>query len=103
MGVSAIYGLGDPKSYMKMMLLLKVGEKVDQRDMLRRLAEIQYTRNDIDFSRGTYRVRGEVVDIFPAESDTFAVRVEMFDDEIERLSIFDSLTGAIEKHIVRAT
>ena len=62
--VSAIYGLGDPKSYMKMMLLLKVGEKVDQRDMLRRLAEIQYTRNDIDFSRGTYRVRGEVVDIF---------------------------------------
>ncbi|WP_165744045.1 excinuclease ABC subunit UvrB [Pseudoalteromonas sp. Z9A6] len=101
--VSAIYGLGDPKSYMKMMLLLKVGEKVDQRDMLRRLAEIQYTRNDIDFSRGTYRVRGEVVDIFPAESDTFAVRVEMFDDEIERLSIFDPLTGAIEKHIVRAT
>ncbi|KKK67322.1 hypothetical protein LCGC14_2955230, partial [marine sediment metagenome] len=92
--VSAIYGLGDPKSYMKMMLLLKVGEKVDQRDMLRRLAEIQYTRNDIDFSRGTYRVRGEVVDIFPAESDTFAVRVEMFDDEIERLSIFDPLTVA---------
>jgi excinuclease ABC subunit B len=101
--VSAIYGLGDPKSYMKMMLLLKVGEKVDQRDMLRRLAEIQYTRNDIDFSRGTYRVRGEVVDIFPAESDTFAVRVEMFDDEIERLSIFDPLTGAVEKHIVRTT
>ncbi|WP_405599791.1 MULTISPECIES: excinuclease ABC subunit UvrB [unclassified Pseudoalteromonas] len=101
--VSAIYGLGDPKSYMKMMLLLKVGEKVDQRDMLRRLAEIQYTRNDIDFSRGTYRVRGEVVDIFPAESDTFAVRVEMFDDEIERLSIFDPLTGAVEKHIIRTT
>eukprot|EP00493_Phyllostaurus_siculus_P024910 UN25253 len=85
--VSAIYGLGDPDSYMKMMLLLKVGEQVDQRDMLRRLAELQYTRNDIDFSRGTYRVRGEVVDIFPAESDTYAVRVEMFDDEIERLSI----------------
>ncbi|MBH0026269.1 excinuclease ABC subunit UvrB [Pseudoalteromonas sp. SWN29] len=101
--VSAIYGLGDPKSYMKMMLLLKVGEKVDQRDMLRRLAEIQYTRNDIDFSRGTYRVRGEVVDIFPAESSTFAIRVEMFDDEIERLSIFDPLTGAVEKHIVRTT
>jgi excinuclease ABC subunit B len=88
---------------MKMMLLLKVGEKVDQRDMLRRLAEIQYTRNDIEFSRGTYRVRGEVVDIFPAESETYAVRVEMFDDEIERLSIFDPLTGAVEKHIVRAT
>ncbi|MGS0535372.1 excinuclease ABC subunit UvrB [Pseudoalteromonas sp. SaAl2] len=101
--VSAIYGLGDPDSYMKMMLLLKVGETVDQRDMLRRLAELQYTRNDIDFSRGTYRVRGEVIDIFPAESDTYAVRVEMFDDEIERLSIFDPLTGAIEKHIVRAT
>ncbi|MBG9996875.1 excinuclease ABC subunit UvrB [Pseudoalteromonas sp. NZS127_1] len=101
--VSAIYGLGDPKSYMKMMLLLKVGEKVDQRDMLRRLAEIQYTRNDIDFSRGTYRVRGEVVDIFPAESSTFAIRVEMFDDEIERLSIFDPLTGAVEKHIIRTT
>ncbi|TMO02974.1 excinuclease ABC subunit UvrB [Pseudoalteromonas sp. S558] len=101
--VSAIYGLGDPKSYMKMMLLLKVGEKVDQRDMLRRLAEIQYTRNDIDFSRGTYRVRGEVVDIFPAESSTFAIRVEMFDDEIERLSIFDPLTGAVEKYIIRTT
>jgi len=101
--VSAIYGLGDPTSYMKMMLLLKVGEKVDQRDMLRRLAEIQYTRNDIDFSRGTYRVRGEVVDIFPAESSTFAIRVEMFDDEIERLSIFDPLTGAVEKHIIRTT
>ena len=101
--VSAIYGLGDPDSYMKMMLLLKVGEQVDQRDMLRRLAELQYTRNDIDFSRGTYRVRGEVVDIFPAESDTYAVRVEMFDDEIERLSIFDPLTGAVEKYIVRAT
>lgn len=101
--VSAIYGLGDPDSYMKMMLLLKVGETVDQRDMLRRLAELQYTRNDIEFSRGTYRVRGEVIDIFPAESDTYAVRVEMFDDEIERLSIFDPLTGAVEKHIVRAT
>ncbi|MBQ4848116.1 excinuclease ABC subunit UvrB [Pseudoalteromonas sp. MMG005] len=101
--VSAIYGLGDPDSYMKMMLLLKVGESINQRDMLRRLAELQYTRNDIDFSRGTYRVRGEVIDIFPAESDTYAVRVEMFDDEIERLSIFDPLTGAVEKHLVRAT
>lgn len=101
--VSAIYGLGDPDSYMKMMLLLKVGETIDQRDMLRRLAELQYTRNDIDFSRGTYRVRGEVIDIFPAESDTYAIRVEMFDDEIERLSIFDPLTGAVEKHLIRAT
>ncbi len=101
--VSAIYGLGDPDSYMKMMLLLKVGDTVDQRDMLRRLAELQYTRNDIDFSRGTYRVRGEVIDIFPAESDDIAVRVEMFDDEIERLSLFDPLTGHVEKNLVRAT
>ncbi len=101
--VSAIYGLGDPDSYMKMMLLLKQGDTIDQRDMLRRLAELQYTRNDIDFSRGTYRVRGEVIDIFPAESDKYAVRVEMFDDEIDRISIFDPLTGAVDKYIVRAT
>ncbi|BBN82314.1 UvrABC system protein B [Pseudoalteromonas sp. A25] len=101
--VSAIYGLGDPDSYMKMMLLLKVGNTVDQRDMLRRLAELQYTRNDMDFSRGTYRVRGEVIDIFPAESDSYAIRVEMFDDEIERISMFDPLTGAVEKHLIRAT
>lgn len=101
--VSAIYGLGDPDSYMKMMLLLKVGDTIDQRDMLRRLAELQYTRNDIDFQRGTYRVRGEVIDIFPAESDTIAIRVEMFDDEIERLSVFDPLTGSVEKTLVRAT
>ncbi|MFY8275442.1 excinuclease ABC subunit UvrB [Pseudoalteromonas sp. SSDWG2] len=101
--VSAIYGLGDPDSYMKMMLLLKVGDTVDQRDMLRRLAELQYTRNDMDFSRGTYRVRGEVIDIFPAESDDIAVRVEMFDDEIERLSLFDPLTGHVEKNLIRAT
>ncbi|KZN32674.1 excinuclease ABC subunit B [Pseudoalteromonas luteoviolacea CPMOR-2] len=101
--VSAIYGLGDPDSYMKMMLLLKVGETMEQRAMLRRLAELQYTRNDMDFSRGTYRVRGEVIDIFPAESETQAVRVELFDDEIERISLFDPLTGAIDKHLVRAT
>ncbi|WP_125721862.1 excinuclease ABC subunit UvrB [Pseudoalteromonas rubra] len=101
--VSAIYGLGDPDSYMKMMLLLKVGETMEQRAMLRRLAELQYTRNDMDFSRGTYRVRGEVIDIFPAESDTYAIRVEMFDEEIERISMFDPLTGAVEKHLVRAT
>ncbi|WP_105189128.1 excinuclease ABC subunit UvrB [Pseudoalteromonas sp. T1lg48] len=101
--VSAIYGLGDPDSYMKMMLLLKVGDTVDQRQMLRRLAELQYTRNDIDFSRGTYRVRGEVIDIFPAESDDVGVRVEMFDDEIERLSLFDPLTGQVQKNLVRAT
>ncbi|WP_105201559.1 excinuclease ABC subunit UvrB [Pseudoalteromonas sp. T1lg10] len=101
--VSAIYGLGDPDSYMKMMLLLKVGDTLDQRQMLRRLAELQYTRNDMDFSRGTYRVRGEVIDIFPAESDDIGVRVEMFDDEIERLSLFDPLTGQVQKNLVRAT
>jgi excinuclease ABC subunit B len=101
--VSAIYGLGDPDSYLKMMLLIKQGDTVDQRDLLRRLAELQYTRNDIDFQRGTYRVRGEVIDIFPAESETMAIRVEMFDDEVDRLSIFDPLTGAVERHIIRAT
>lgn len=101
--VSAIYGLGDPDSYLKMMLLIKQGDTIDQRDLLRRLAELQYTRNDIDFQRGTYRVRGEVIDIFPAESETMAIRVEMFDDEVDRLSIFDPLTGAVERHIIRAT
>ncbi|MDE3272395.1 excinuclease ABC subunit UvrB [Pseudoalteromonas sp. G4] len=101
--VSAIYGLGDPDSYLKMMLLIKQGDTVDQRDLLRRLAELQYTRNDIDFQRGTYRVRGEVIDIFPAESETMAIRVEMFDDEVDRISIFDPLTGAVERHIIRAT
>ena len=101
--VSAIYGLGDPDSYLKMMLLIKQGDTVDQRDLLRRLAELQYTRNDIDFQRGTYRVRGEVIDIFPAESETMAVRIEMFDDEVDRISIFDPLTGSVELHIIRAT
>ncbi|MFY8349181.1 excinuclease ABC subunit UvrB [Pseudoalteromonas sp. SSM20] len=101
--VSAIYGLGDPDSYLKMMLLIKQGDTVDQRDLLRRLAELQYTRNDIDFQRGTYRVRGEVIDIFPAESETMAIRIEMFDDEVDRISIFDPLTGAVERHIIRAT
>jgi excinuclease ABC subunit B len=101
--VSAIYGLGDPDSYLKMMLLIKQGDIIDQRDLLRRLAELQYTRNDIDFQRGTYRVRGEVIDIFPAESETMAIRIELFDDEVERISIFDPLTGALERHIIRAT
>ncbi|MEE3189950.1 MAG: DEAD/DEAH box helicase family protein, partial [Pseudomonadota bacterium] len=80
--VSAIYGLGDPDSYLKMMLHLVRGDQVNQRDILRRLAELQYTRNDADFHRGTYRVRGEVIDIFPAESDDEAIRVELFDDEV---------------------
>ena len=101
--VSAIYGLGDPESYMKMLLHLKQGDIIDQRAILRRLAELQYTRNDIEFARATYRVRGDVIDIFPAESDDIAVRVELFDEEIERISLFDPLTGAVEKVVTRYT
>ena len=101
--VSAIYGLGDPKSYMKMLLHLREGAIMDQRDMLKRLSELQYTRNDIELQRGTYRVRGEVIDVFPADSDKHAIRVELFDDEIERLSLFDPLTGHIMKRIARIT
>ncbi|EKO3917154.1 excinuclease ABC subunit UvrB [Vibrio fluvialis] len=95
--VSAIYGLGDPDSYLKMMLHLRRGDVINQRDMLRRLAELQYSRNDVAFERGQFRVRGEVIDIFPAESDQDAVRVEMFDDEVECISIFDPLTGVIKQ------
>ncbi|MGL5090369.1 MAG: excinuclease ABC subunit UvrB [Aeromonas sobria] len=101
--VSAIYGLGDPQAYLSMMLHLKVGDVINQRDILRRLAELQYTRNDMAFQRGTFRVRGEVIDIYPAESDKLALRVELFDEEIERLSQFDPLTGAIEQTVVRYT
>lgn len=101
--VSAIYGLGDPQAYLSMMLHLKVGDLINQRDILRRLAELQYTRNDVAFSRGTFRVRGEVIDIYPAESDKLALRVELFDEEVERLSQFDPLTGAIEQTVVRYT
>ncbi|HHU8811405.1 TPA: DEAD/DEAH box helicase family protein, partial [Escherichia coli] len=93
--VSAIYGLGDPDLYLKMMLHLTVGMIIDQRAILRRLAELQYARNDQAFQRGTFRVRGEVIDIFPAESDDIALRVELFDEEVERLSLFDPLTGQI--------
>ncbi|MDM5071799.1 MULTISPECIES: excinuclease ABC subunit UvrB [Aeromonas] len=101
--VSAIYGLGDPQAYLSMMLHLKVGDLINQRDILRRLAELQYTRNDMAFQRGTFRVRGEVIDIYPAESDKLALRVELFDEEVERLSQFDPLTGAIEQTVVRYT
>jgi excinuclease ABC subunit B len=101
--VSAIYGLGDPESYMKMLLHLRQGDFMGQRDILIRLSELQYKRNDIELQRGTYRVRGEVIDIFPAESEREAIRVELFDDEIERLSEFDPLTGQINKRIVRTT
>lgn len=93
--VSAIYGLGDPDSYLKMMLHLRRGDMLDQRAVLRRLAELQYSRNDMAFERGQFRVRGEVIDIYPAESEHEAVRLEMFDGEVERISTFDPLTGAI--------
>ena len=95
--VSSIYGLGDPESYFKMVMHLSRGEIIDQRGILRQLAELQYMRNDIDFKRGTYRVRGDVIDIFPAESDELAIRVELFDEEIENICTFDPLTGAIEE------
>ncbi|MEE2025639.1 excinuclease ABC subunit UvrB [Alkalimonas mucilaginosa] len=101
--VSAIYGLGDPESYMKMLLHLRQGDTLDQRFILRRLAELQYQRNDLAFERATYRVRGDVIDIFPAESDALAVRLELFDEEIERISLFDPLTGAVEKVVSRYT
>ena len=101
--VSAIYGLGDPESYMKMLLHLRQGDTMDQRDILRRLAELQYKRNDLAFERGTFRVRGDVIDIFPADSEKQAVRVELFDSEIEKISLFDPLTGAIDKSVIRTT
>tara|TARA_Y100000389_G_scaffold194035_1_gene223532 strand:- start:491 stop:2545 length:2055 start_codon:yes stop_codon:yes gene_type:complete len=101
--VSAIYGLGDPESYFSMVLHLSRGDKTDQRVLLRRLAEMQYIRNEIDFSQGNYRVRGDVIDIFPAESERNAVRIELFDDEIETLSYFDPLTGQIIRRVPRLT
>lgn len=101
--VSAIYGLGDPESYMKMLLHLRQGDIMDQRQILRRLAELQYTRNDVNFERGTFRVRGDVIDIFPADSDRQGIRVELFDEEIERISLFDPLTGSVDKTVARAT
>ena len=101
--VSAIYGLGDPEAYHGMVLHLVRGERIDQRSILRRLAELQFTRNPMDLSQGTYRVRGDVIDIFPAESEREAVRVQLFDDEIEEISFFDPLTGAIDRGVPRVT
>lgn len=101
--VSSIYGLGDPELYFKMVLHLVRGERIDQRKLLRRLAELQYTRNDMAFQRGTYRVRGDVIDIFPAESEKDAVRVELFDDEIDSISGFDPLTGESYGKMPRVT
>ena len=101
--VSAIYGLGDPESYFSMVLHMVRGDRIDQRTLLRRLAELQYTRNELDLSQGTYRVRGDVIDVFPAESDRDAVRIELFDDEIESLSYFDPLTGEVVRRVPRLT
>ncbi|MCP3671456.1 MAG: excinuclease ABC subunit UvrB [Gammaproteobacteria bacterium] len=101
--VSCIYGLGDPKAYLSMMLHLVRGDTVNQRTILRRLAELQYSRNDVELHRATYRVRGEVIDIYPAESSGEAVRLELFDDEIEAISLFDPLTGEVLRKVPRFT
>lgn len=101
--VSAIYGLGDPKQFLSMVMHLDRGDIIDQRKILRRLAELQFTRNDIDFRRATYRVRGDVIDIFPAESESEAVRVELLGDEIEQISLFDPLTGKVHDKVPRIT
>ncbi len=101
--VSAIYGLGDPKSYLKMVLHLDRGDMLEQRTLLRRLTELQYKRNDIELHRGTFRVRGDVIDIFPAESEREAIRIELFDDEIESISQFDPLTGEVLRKLPRVT
>ena len=101
--VSAIYGLGDPQAYLKMVLHLDRGEKMGQRFLLRRLAEMQYTRNEVELHRATYRVRGDIIDVYPAESEREGIRVELFDDEIETISIFDPLTGEIFKQVPRIT
>ena len=101
--VSSIYGLGDPEAYLNMVLHLDRGDRVDQRWVLRRLAELQYTRNEMELRRATYRVRGDVIDIFPAESDKEAIRIELFDDEIEQITMFDPLTGHAIRKVPRIT
>lgn len=101
--VSAIYGLGDPEAYFSMVLHVSRGDRIDQREILRKLAELQYTRNEIELANGTYRVRGEIIDILPAESEREAMRIELFDDEVERLSWFDPLTGVVSRQVARVT
>ena len=101
--VSAIYGLGDPEAYFSMVLHLTRGDRIDQRTLLRRLAEMQYRRNEIELANGTYRVRGDVIDIFPAESERDAVRIELFDDEVESIALFDPLTGEVVRRVPRYT
>lgn len=101
--VSAIYGLGDPEAYMKMLLHVVVGDRVDRAALIRRLVEMQYTRNELDFGRGTYRLRGEVLDVYPAESEQLAIRIQLFDDEVEQISWFDPLTGKTVRKVPRIT
>src|SRR3954452_13405605 len=101
--VSAIYGIGNPNEYHQMILTLRAKDKVAQRDVIARLIQMQYTRNEVDFGRGTFRVRGDTVDIFPAEHAELALRVEMFDDEVENLQLFDPLTGRVRQKIPRFT
>ena len=101
--VSCIYGLGSPETYLKMVLHVDRGDKLDQRALLRRLADLQYTRNEMDFARATFRVRGDVIDIFPAESDLEAIRIELFDDEVENIAAFDPLTGEVIRKLPRFT
>jgi excinuclease ABC subunit B len=101
--VSAIYGLGDPQSYHDMILHISVGDIMDQRAILKRLAELQYTRNDTELKRATFRVRGDVIDIFPAESDRYAIRIELFGEDVEKISRFDPLTGVVEEELKRIT
>ena len=101
--VSAIYGLGDPEDYLSLRLILARGERIDQRALIRQLTELQYTRNELELRRGTYRVRGEIIDVFPAESETEALRIELFDGEVENLSLFDPLTGETIRKVPRYT
>src|SRR5690606_33256396 len=101
--VSCIYGIGNPSDYHAMVMILRTGDRIGQRDIIKRLVAMQYTRNDVDFSRGTFRVRGETIDIFPAEHAELAVRVSLFDDDIETLELFDPLTGRVRQKIPRFT
>src|SRR6185436_17743379 len=99
--VSAIYGIGNPSDYHQMVMTLRVGDKVGQRDVIQQLARMQYTRNEMEFTRGHFRVRGDTIDVFPAEHSELALRIELFDDEVETLQLFDPLTGRVRQKIPR--
>src|SRR5438309_2518839 len=101
--VSAIYGIGNPSDYHQMVMTLRVRDKIGQRDVIAQLIRMQYTRNEVDFSRGTFRVRGDTIDVFPAEHSELAIRIELFDDEVESLQLFDPLTGRVRQKIPRFT